>query len=83
MCKYVCCVLSHVSVTSRTVAHQASLPMGFSRQEYWSRLSFPHLADLPDPGIEPVSLASLALPEFFTTLIPENPLEASFAGYRF
>ena len=37
---------------SWTVAHQASLSMGLSRQEYWSRLPFPSLGDLPDPGIE-------------------------------
>ena len=40
-----------------TVAHQASLSMGFSRQEYWSGLPCPPPGDLPDPGIEPVSLA--------------------------
>ena len=32
--------------------HQAPLSMGFSRQEYWSRLPFPSPANLPDPGIE-------------------------------
>ena len=68
------CAQSCLFVTSRTVAHQASLPTGFSRQEYWSGLPFPSLADLPDPGIEPVSLASPALPgEFFTTLILRIP----------
>ena len=36
-----------------TVAHQAPLSMGFSRQEYWSGLSCPPLGDLPDSGIEP------------------------------
>ena len=42
--------------------------MGFSREEYWSGLSFPPLGDLPDPGMEPVSLASPALAGgFFTT----------------
>ena len=41
--------------TPRTVAHQAPLSMGFSRQEYWSRLPFPSPGDLPDPGIEPRS----------------------------
>ena len=40
---------------------QASLPMGFSRQEYWSGLSCPPPGDLPNPGIEPSSLASPAL----------------------
>ena len=40
-----------------TVAHQAPLSMGFSRQEHWSRLPFPSPGDLPDPGIEPKSPA--------------------------
>ena len=35
--------------------------MGFSRQEYWSGLPFPPPRDLPDPGIEPISLMSPAL----------------------
>ena len=38
-------------------ACQAPLSMGFSRQEYWSGLSFPSPGDLPKPGIEPVSPA--------------------------
>ena len=42
-------------VTPWTVAHQAPLSMGFSRQEYWSELPFPSPGDLPDPGIEPRS----------------------------
>ena len=43
--------------------------MGFPRQEYWSRLSFPVPGDSPDSGIEPVSLVSPALEgRFFTTL---------------
>ena len=37
--------------------HQASLYMGFSRQEYWSGLLFPFPRDLPNSGIEPVSSA--------------------------
>ena len=49
-----------------TVAHQASLSMGFSRQEHWSGLPLPSPGDLPnDPGIEPAS-PSLA-DRFFTT----------------
>ena len=35
-----------------TVAHQAPLWVGFSRQEYWSGLPFPSPEDLPDPGIK-------------------------------
>ena len=38
-----------------TVAHQAPLSMGFSRQEYWTGLPFPSPGDLPDPGIKPRS----------------------------
>ena len=41
----------------RTVARQAPLSMGFSRQEYWSGFPFPSPGDLPDPGIEPRSPA--------------------------
>ena len=44
-------------VTPRTVARQAPLSTGFSRQEYWSGLPFPSPGDRPDPGIEPRSLA--------------------------
>ena len=40
---------------------QAPLSMGFSRQEYWSGLLFPPPGNLPDPGIQPASLASPAL----------------------
>ena len=42
-------------VTLWTVAYQAPLSMGFSRQEYWGGLPFPSPGDLPDPGIEPRS----------------------------
>ena len=44
-------------VTPETVAYQAPLSMGFSRQEYWSGLPFPSPGDLPEPGIKPESLA--------------------------
>ena len=40
-------------MTPWSVAHQASLSMEFSRQEYWSGLPFPSPGDLLDPGIEP------------------------------
>ena len=50
-----CSVMSRLLVTPLTVAHQASLSMGFSRQEYWSGLPFSSAGDLPDPGIESVS----------------------------
>ena len=41
----------------RTVACQAPLSMGFSRQEYWSRLPFPSPGNLPNSGIDPGSPA--------------------------
>ena len=52
-----------------SVAHQVSLSMGFSRQEYWSRMSFPSEEDIPNPGIESSSAAlqadSLPLSQLF------------------
>ena len=54
--------------TPWTVAHQASLSMGFSRQEYWSGFLYPPPGVLPNPAISPVSLTSPALAGgFFTT----------------
>ena len=41
--------------TPWTVAYQAPLSTGFSRQQYWSGLPFPSPGDLPDPGIQPGS----------------------------
>ena len=52
-----CSVVSASFVTSWTVAHQAPLSMGLSKQQYWSGLPFPSPGDLPDPGIEPTSPA--------------------------
>ena len=66
-CCYFRCVLSRVQLfeTLWTVAHQAPLSMGFFRQEYWGYLP---PGDLPDPGIEPMSLTTPELPDrFFTT----------------
>ena len=72
VCVCVCVrVISHVwlCVTPQTVAHQAPLSTGFSRQEYWSGLPCPSPGDLPDPVIKPASLASPALAGgFFTTV---------------
>ena len=71
------CVLSHVQffATPWIVAYQAPLSMRFSRQEYWSGLSFPSPGVLPDPGIEWESLSSSALAGgFFTTEPPGKPL---------
>ena len=49
------------SVILWTVACHTPLSMGFSRQEYWDRMPYPPPGDLPNPGLEPVSLMSLAL----------------------
>ena len=73
MCVYVrvcVCALSHIrlSAATWTVAHQAPLSMGLSRQGYWSGLPCPSPRDLPEPGVEPPCLSSLALSgRFFTT----------------
>ena len=47
-----------------------SLSMGFSRQEYWSRLLCPPLGDLPDPGTKSTSLITLALAGGSLSLVP-------------
>ena len=47
--------MSDSFVTPWAVIHQTPLSVGFSRQEYWSRLLFSSLGDLPDPKIEPAS----------------------------
>ena len=53
---------------------QASLSMGFSRQEYWSGLSCSPQGDLPHPGIETTFLRSPALAgRFFTLISPGKP----------
>ena len=59
----VCSVASVMSdfVTPWIVAYQAPLCMGFPRQEYWSGLPCPPPGDLPNPGIEPTSLAAPVL----------------------
>ena len=57
--------------------------MGFSRQEYWSGLPFPPQGDLPNSGMEPVSLASPASAGgFFTTGTPGKPLKAGLLSYH-
>ena len=62
--------LSHVRLFAIpwTVVYQASLSMGFSRQEYWSGLPFPSPGDLPDPGIKPRS------PALQAGALPSEPL---------
>ena len=66
MLRYYTCV--QLFATLWTIDCQAPLSLGFSRQKYWSGLPCPPLTDLPNPGIEPVSLTSPALAAgFFTT----------------
>ena len=60
--------------TPWTVACQASLSMGLSRQEYWSGLLFPSPGDLTNPGMEPTPPTSPALAgKLFTTESPGKP----------
>ena len=62
------CLITPVFVTLWTVAHQAPLSMGVSRQEHWSGLPCPPPRGLPDPGVESAFLTSPALAGgFFTT----------------
>ena len=81
------CVLSCFSrvqlfETPGTVDPKAPLSMGFSRQESWRGLPYPHPRDLPIPGIEPASLMSSALAgKFFTTSATwEAPLVSEDLG---
>ena len=64
------------SATLWTIAHQAPLPMEFSRQEYWSGLPCPPAGDLPDSGIEPVNPA--LADGFFASEPQGKPLRLSF-----
>jgi len=74
-CLFCACaqLLSHIwlFVTPWTLAYQAPLSMGFSRQEYWSRLPFPPPGDLPNPGTERAFPALAG--GFFTTEPPGEP----------
>ena len=69
--------LVELVVSPWTVAHQASLSMGFSRQEYWSGLPFPSPGDLPNPETEPASPALAG--DFFTT----EPLGSPHENFRY
>ena len=65
------------SATPWTIARQAPLSMGFSRQEHWSGLPGPPPGDLPNRGTEPASLTSPALAgDFFTTSTAMTVLSA-------
>ena len=60
-CLRACSVVSDSLRPHGLIAYQAPLSREFSRQEYWSGLPFPSPRDLPNPGIEPMSLPSPAL----------------------
>ena len=84
-----CAVLSRVQLfmTPWTVARQAPLSKGFSRQEYWRGLPFPSPREFPNPGIKPTSLESPALANgFFTITPPGKPISRvgkAFGGVGF
>ena len=69
--------MGHGFVTPWTVAHQAPLSMGFSRQKYWTGLPFPSPGDLNGPGTKPVSPALAS--GFFST----EPLGETSWGNQF
>ena len=79
-------MLSHLSrvqlfATLWTVALQAPLSIGFSKQEYYSGFPFPPPEDLPDPGIKPASPASPALQA--DSLLPSPPRKLQYKLYKF
>ena len=68
MCVLRCFSRVRLCAPLRTVAHQAPLSVGLSRQEYWRGFPCPPPGDLPSPGIKPTSLMPPALAGgFFTT----------------
>ena len=80
-------MLSHFScvrlfVNLWTVAHQAPLSMGFSRQEHWSGLPGPPPGDPPDPGIEPTCPVAPALQADSFTTEPRKPLFIIYKHFK-
>ena len=67
---------SGVLIRAGTVACQAPLSMELSWQEYWNGLPFPPPGDLPDPRVEPASLASPALEGGFFATHSTVPISA-------
>ena len=75
-----CCLVDNLQptlMTPWTIAGQAPLSMGFSRQEYWGGLPFPSPGDLPDPGIEPMCPALAG--RLFTSEPPGKPGLTSYS----
>ena len=83
--KQKCSSLSHVRlfVTSWTIACEALLSMGFSRQEYWSGLPFPSPGDLPNPGMEPEYLVKKPLISVSSILTSIPPAKTRVFGMTF
>ena len=80
---YVCSVpQSCLTVRPRTVAHQTSLSMGLSRQEYWNGLPLPTSGNLYHPRIKPTFLVPPALTgRFFTTKPPGKSISSLKGSY--
>ena len=71
------CAVAHLYPTPCspwTVAHQAPLPMEFSRQEHWAGVPFSTAGDLPDSGLKHASFVSPALAGRFFILAPPGEL---------
>jgi len=72
--------MSDSFVTPWAIIHQTPLSIGFSRQEYWSRLPFSSLRDLPDPRIKPASPTLVG--GLFTTELPgKHPTPTIILGF--
>ena len=76
----VCACQVQLCMTPWTVACQIPLSMGFRRQKYWSGLPVPTPRDLPNPGIEPASLASPTLAGRFFFLTTGTTWEESYVN---
>ena len=77
-----CCLVAKLCPTLLwppwTVANKAPLSMGFPRQEYWNRLPFPFLRDLPDPEIKPAAPELVKATQLCLTLF--DTMEYSLPG---
>ena len=74
------CRVQLIATPWTLAAHQAPLSMGFSRQEYWSRLLFPSPGDLPDPGIQSVSPALQA--DSLPSELPRKSKNTRWSGVK-
>ena len=82
-CMLSCFSRVRLSATLWTIACEAPLSMGFSRQEYWSGLPCPPPENLPDPRVEPASLLSPALAGRFFTAEPPGKLSNMLTSVLF